>query len=65
MINVNGEPLQWFPDMTVRDAIRKKNYVFPLLVVRIDGRLVSREAYDSARIPAGARVDIIHLISGG
>jgi sulfur carrier protein len=51
--------------MTVRDAIRKKNYVFPLLVVRIDGRLVSREAYDSARIPDGARVDIIHLISGG
>ncbi len=65
MINVNGEPLQWFPDMTVRDAIRKKNYVFPLLVVRIDGRLVSREDYDSARIPDGARVDIIHLISGG
>lgn len=65
MIKVNGEPLEWFPGMTVRDAIREKNYVFPLLVVRINGRLVARKDYDKTMIPDEAEVDIIHLISGG
>ncbi len=65
MIQVNGEPLRWFPEMTVRDAIRERNYVFPLLVVRINGKLIPRGDYDSTMIPDGAEVDIIHLISGG
>ncbi len=65
MISVNGEPLKWFPDKTVRDVINERNYLFPLLIVRINGRLVSREDYDSTIIPDGAEVDIIHLMSGG
>ena len=65
MITVNGDPLNWSPGKTVRDVIRERNFRFPLLIVRIDGRLVPRDSYDDTRIPDGAEVDIIHLMSGG
>ncbi len=65
MIRVNGEQSEWSPDKTVRDVIREKNYLFPLLIVRINGKLISRDKYDSTVIPDEAAVDIIHLMSGG
>ncbi|MFO8184268.1 MAG: sulfur carrier protein ThiS [Candidatus Aegiribacteria sp.] len=65
MIRVNGDPMEWSPEMTVADVIREKNYLFPLLVVRIDGELVPRDRYGSATVPDGAVVDVIHLMSGG
>lgn len=65
MIRVNGDPMEWSPGMTVADVIREKNYLFPLLVVRIDGELVPRDRYDSVTVPDGAEVDVIHLMSGG
>ena len=65
MILVNGDKFPWFEGITVRDVIREKNYIFPLLVVRINGELIRRTEYDSATIPDSASLDIIHLISGG
>lgn len=65
MILVNGDPMEWSPEMTVRDVIRERNYLFPLLVVRINGELVPRDRYDSVTVPEGAEVDVIHLMSGG
>jgi sulfur carrier protein len=65
LISVNREPMDWSPGKTVRDVIRERNYRFPLLIVRIDGRLVPRGSYDSTAVPDGAEVDIIHLMSGG
>lgn len=64
-IVVNGDPLEWHEGMTVRDVLTAKRYVFPLLVVTVDGTLVPRGAYDSAAVPAGADVKVVHLISGG
>jgi len=65
MIKVNGENLEWESGMTVRDVLRKMNYTFPLLIVRLDGRLISRSDYDTTEVPDGTLMDAIHLISGG
>ena len=65
MINVNGEQSEWSPGKTVGDVIKEKNYLFPLLIARINGKLIPRNNYDSAEIPDKATVDIIHLMSGG
>ena len=62
---VNGEPLDWFEGMTVRDVLKAKNYVFKLLIVTVNGTLVPRGSYDEAVVPAGAEVKVVHLISGG
>lgn len=65
MLIVNGEPMEWRMGMTVRDVLRERGYVFPLLIVRIDGRLVERTAYDATPVPDGSEVDVLHLMSGG
>ena len=65
MVQVNGEPLDWRDGLTVRGVLRARNYIFPLLVVTLDGRLIPREDYDRTPVPDGAVVNVVHLISGG
>jgi len=65
MILVNEEPLAWHAGMTVRDVLKAKNYRFPMLVIHVDDSLIHRQDYDTATIPDGAVVKVIHLISGG
>lgn len=65
MITVNGEPLEWFRNMTVRDILKARNYTFRMLVTKINGTLVKRADYDTTTVPDNADVQVIHLISGG
>ena len=65
MITVNGNTLPWREGMTVRDVLTAKGYTFRMLVVRINGTVVPKTGFDTAVIPDGALVDVIHLISGG
>lgn len=51
--------------MTVRDVLKARNYRFPMLVIHIGDTLVPKKDYDTATIPDGAVVKVIHLISGG
>ena len=65
MILVNEEPLDWHPGMTVREVLVAKNYRFPMLIIHVDDTLIPKADYDSATVPDGAVVKVIHLISGG
>ncbi|MDP1831171.1 MAG: sulfur carrier protein ThiS [Geothrix sp.] len=51
--------------MTVRDVLRARNYRFPMLIIHVGGALIPKQDYDTATIPDGAVVKVIHLISGG
>ena len=62
---VNGDPLDWYEGMTVRDVLKAKNYIFKLLIITVNGTLIPRGSYDSAVVPSGADVKVVHLISGG
>jgi thiamine biosynthesis protein ThiS len=65
MITVNGTPHSWREGMTVRDALVEKKYGFPLVIVKIDGKLIPRGAYDETGLPDGCVLEVIHLMSGG
>jgi thiamine biosynthesis protein ThiS len=65
MISVNGETLAHTAGMTVADILRIKNFIFRMLVVQVNGKIVKRPAYATTTIPDGADVQVIHLISGG
>jgi len=65
MILVNEEPLDWHEGLTVRDVLKARNYCFPMLVIHVDDTLIQKKDYDTATIPDGAVVKVIHLISGG
>jgi len=65
MIQVNGDPLPWTPDLTVRGMLVAKNYKFPLVIVSIDDLQVDKADYDTTPVQDGAVVQVMHLISGG
>jgi len=65
MIRVNGESMTHEQGLTVADLLEKRGFTFPLLVVRIDGRLVERGAYADTRVEDGADVRVLHLLAGG
>jgi len=65
MITVNGKEVEWRQGMTVENLLAERNFKFPLIIVRINGQLVKKENYASTKIPDGAEVSAMHLISGG
>jgi sulfur carrier protein len=65
MITINGDPSDIGEGLTITELLRARNFLFPLLIIKINGDYVPRESWPDRRVPAGARVDIIHLISGG
>ena len=65
MIVVNGETMQWREGLTIADILKIRNYIFRMLVIQVNGELVKRGTYETATVPDGADVEVIHMISGG
>ena len=51
--------------LSVADLLKAMHFTFPLIVVKLNGELVRREAFSRTMIREGDRVEAIHLISGG
>lgn len=51
--------------LTVTQLLAVKNFTFKMLVIKINGNLVSKEAYDITMVHDGDEVHVLHLISGG
>jgi sulfur carrier protein len=65
MLIVNDEPLEYDPGMTVADVLKKKNYIWRMLAVFVDGEFVPRGTYDRAPVHDGSEVKVLHMIAGG
>jgi thiamine biosynthesis protein ThiS len=65
MLSVNDEPLDYEPGMTVADILKRRNYVWRMLGVFVNGEFVRRGTYDTTPVPDGATVKVIHQIAGG
>jgi len=65
MLIVNDEPLDYEPGMTVADVLKKRNYIWRMLAVFINGEFVPRGTYNKTPVPDGADVKVIHQIAGG
>lgn len=64
-ITVNGNLIDWEERMTLDVILKKLNYTYKMLIVKVNGELVRKIQYDSYIVPEGADLKIIHLISGG
>ena len=45
--------------------MEEKSFHFKMLIVKLNGKIISKEAFASTLVNDGDRLDIIHLISGG
>lgn len=64
-IEVNSTEHKWVENETITQLLARMNYVFPLVVVKIDGAVIPKSSYEKTAVPDGSRVEVIHLISGG
>ena len=64
-IDVNGDAVPYVEGETISDLLARMSYVFPMLVVVVDGEIVQETDFPSTRFPDGAKIEVIHLTSGG
>ena len=65
MITVNGNQSEWTEGLTVKELLKRENYTFRMISVWINDRPVEKKDYPSRLVPDGAKVQVIHNISGG
>lgn len=64
-IEVNGKQIDWVENESVKQLLKRTKYTFPLVVVKINDKVVPRNIYPEKIIPDGAKIAVIHMISGG
>jgi len=64
-ITVNGKTIEHIKQETISDLLKRMHYTFPLIIVKINGKLIKKKDYKETVIPDKSEVKVIHLISGG
>ena len=64
-IKVNGKEVDWVKNETVQNLLKRMRYTFPLVVVKINDKVVPRKDFSEVKIPDNSKVEVIHMISGG
>lgn len=65
MIKVNGRAVEWEENLTVELLLKKRKYTFPLIMVKVNGKYISKEKYKDTLIADNDDVQVIHSIAGG
>ena len=61
----NREELFNCEELTVTRMLEEKRFSFKLRIIKINGKLIGKENYDSAIIRDGDDVQMLYLMSGG
>jgi thiamine biosynthesis protein ThiS len=64
-IEVNGRKIDWVENESVKKLLNRIKYTFPLVVVKINDKLILRKNFEKTIIPDKSKIDVIHMISGG
>jgi len=65
MITVNGRKINWIKNETVKELLKRVRYTFPLVVVKINDKIILRKNFSEVIIPDNSKISVIHMISGG
>ncbi len=64
-IEVNSTQHEWVENENITQLLKRMNYIFPMVVVKVNGAVVPKTSYDSTIIPDKAIVEVMHIESGG
>ena len=64
-IDINGRERAFVENETVKQLLKRMNYTFPLVVVKINGTVIPRKDFSEVIVPDESKVTILHMISGG
>ena len=65
MILVGDKEMTWQPGMTLAQVMETLEDGQLYAVVRLNGKVVSRPAFDNTPVPDGAEILLLPLIAGG
>ncbi len=51
--------------ISIKDLFEIKKFVFPHIIVKVNGKLVRKGQYADTILKNGDKIDAIHLIGGG
>ncbi len=51
--------------INIEELLIAKNFSYKMLMVRVNGKNVKREEYQTTKVRENDNVEVIHLISGG
>ena len=64
-IEVNSRDIEWVKNETVKDFLKRMKYTFPLIIVKINDKVIPKSDYSNVFIPDNSKIAVIHMISGG
>jgi len=65
-LTVNQKPVQLdAATLTVRELLERLKYQFPLIFVKVNGKIVKKDQYAVHPLQEGDVVEAIHLMGGG
>jgi len=64
-IIVNGRKIDFVKNETVKDLLKRVKYSFPLVVVKINDKVIPRSDFSKVVVSDNSKIDVIHMISGG
>lgn len=64
-IEVNGRKVEWVENENVKDLLKRMKYTFPLVVVKINDKVIPRSDFSDVIVPDNSKIAVIHMISGG
>jgi len=65
VIEVNSKKIDWVENETVTQLLKRMKYTFPLVVVKINDKVILRSNFPETLIPDNSKIAVIHMISGG
>ncbi len=64
-IEVNGKQTEWVKNETVEQLLKRMKYTFPLVVVKINEKVILKKDFTITIIPDKSKIAVLHMISGG
>ena len=64
-IEVNGRKVEWVKNESVKNLLKRMKYTFPLVIVKINDKLIPRTDFSDLTVPDNSKIAVIHMISGG
>jgi len=65
-MKLNDRPYDAYqPGMTVQDVIDERNFIYPKLVVKVNGKLIYKEDYAKVVLEESDDLKVHHLLAGG
>jgi sulfur carrier protein len=52
-------------ELTISELLELSNFSYKLLIVKINGKLIRKEAYGDTIVKDGDDVTVLHLVTGG